>query len=65
MTALAAEFLHAAATYEPPKETRWMWCQCHGQRTDFVRVDETRWRCPDCGRAVTIDTRANGSTIVS
>ena len=54
MSIETAQFLEAAAHYEPPKETRWMWCECHGQRTDFVRIDETRWRCPDCGRMLTM-----------
>lgn len=56
MTTETAQFLEAASSYEP-KERRWMWCECIGTRTDFVRIDETRWRCPDCGRVVTIDTR--------
>ena len=54
MTIETAQFLEAAAHYEPPKETRWMWCECHGQRTDFVRIDDTRWRCPDCGQVVIV-----------
>lgn len=56
MTIETAQFLEAAAHYEPPKETRWMWCPNprHGARTDFVRVDAVTWRCPDCGQVVIV-----------